>query len=69
MDLDQTLYSLSFDWVLKLLVFKGGGLNRPPPLNFICEKNNIMQYVDFFLSSSFEDMDIFHVFIYVSVIG
>ena len=44
----------------------GGGVNRPlPPPIFICENNNeksnkIMHCVlKFFLSGSFEDMDIF----------
>ena len=42
-------------------------------LIFICENNRkshkIMNCVDFFLSGSMEDMGIFHVFIYISVMG
>ena len=40
---------------------------------FICENkrksNKIMHCVDLFLNGSFEDMGIFHVFIYLSVMG
>ena len=52
---------------LKLLVMMGGGGGcEGPPFFYLCKQKNretekIMNYVDIFLSGSFEDNAIFHV--------
>ena len=54
--------NLSFDWMLKTPSFDGGGVELPPPPTILFVKT-IEKLISVFLSGSFEDMSIFHVFI------